>query len=144
MGGATMEMGSKIRLDEEKIKAQRRRCGQAFVVSGSPASRLPNEAFSCPKIKAAVLPFSRGASLCYWQHSRRRRREQGLAPRWNLRSSLQDLLAKASFRILSLLLRTLFSAQSVAQLPNLQLVEEENIAMRHFSAADITSVFVQA
>ena len=56
-----------IRLDEEKIKARWKWCERAFVLSATPTSRLPNEAFSCPKIKTAFLPSSRGATLCYWQ-----------------------------------------------------------------------------
>ena len=100
-----------IRLDEGKDKSATGgvvRAGLLFLPSGWPASRLPNEAFSRPKIKEAFLPSFRGASLCCWQNGRRRRRDQGLIPQWNVRSLRQDLLAKASSCILSLLLQTFF------------------------------------
>lgn len=70
-----------IRLDEKKDKSSTGRgwYERTFVaLPRSAASRLPNEAFSRPKIKASFLPSFRGASLCYWQVGRRRRREQAL------------------------------------------------------------------
>jgi hypothetical protein len=103
-----------IRLDDEKIKANGGRCDRAFDASKSPASRLPNEAFSRSKINAANSPSSRGASVCYWRLARQQRREQGLIPQWNVRSSTQDLLGQSV--ILHLVVASadkVFSARSV-------------------------------
>ena len=64
-----------IRLDEEKIKAQGGWCERAFVLSAWRASRLPNEAFSCPKIKTdqnsvfAILPRRKPVLLAEWSEA---------------------------------------------------------------------------